>query len=435
MSLLNSVHIKGAGVVSLHLLGLFTMICVITGQSYAQAVLSWQDIRGRFEANNRIMQAARVSVDQSRALEITAGLRPNPNFTASIDQARPWKPWSGGAAYTDATPVASVSCLFEMMNKRGLRIESAQKGTEIALSQVSDQERLLVFPLRNAFIQVLQQKTVAAVAVENLAYYDSVLQVSRERYDRGDIASIDLNRLELQRVQFESDLENARTNLRIAKIQLLTILNERVPVEQFDITGEFDFSGAVEPLENYRRIALMTRPDLKAAALQIDQAKINYDLAEANSSWDPTLSLDVGRNSLGSGSTGDYYTGVSVSIPLRIFDRNQGEKLRTKLDITRTEKMRSAVEAQLFSDVDSAYTSLMNAVNLLKQYKVKYLKQAEEVRETMTFSYERGGASLIDFLQAQQDYRNVRLGYLNLTGSCMYDAAQLNLAVGREVLE
>jgi cobalt-zinc-cadmium efflux system outer membrane protein len=127
--------------------------------------------------------------------------------------------------------------------------------------------------------------------------------------------------------------------------------------------------------------------------------------------------------------------GVFVSIPLRIFDRNQGERLRTKLDITRNERLRDATEALLYSDVDSAYATLESTVILLKPYKMQYLKQAETVRDTVTFSYERGGASLLDFLQAQNDYRSVQRSYLTLVGSYLSAAAQLNLAVGREVIE
>jgi cobalt-zinc-cadmium efflux system outer membrane protein len=127
--------------------------------------------------------------------------------------------------------------------------------------------------------------------------------------------------------------------------------------------------------------------------------------------------------------------GVFVSIPLRIFDRNQGERLRTKLDIGRNERVRDATEALLYSDVDSAYATLESTVILLKPYKAHYLEQALTVRDTVTFSYQRGGASLLDFLQAQNDYRSVQRNYLILVGSYLSAAAQLNLAGGREVIE
>ena len=282
---------------------------------------------------------------------------------------------------------------------------------------------------------MLQQKAVLDLAKENLTYYDHVLSLSAERFRTGDIARIDLDRLQLARVQYESDVQTAAVNLRTAKIQLLMLLNDRTSVETFDVTGPFDFSEAIPPLPEFRAIALETRPDLKAAVQSIDQAKSASKLAEANASTDPIIGIDAGRLPQNTMPSPNSYWGFSVSIPLRIFDRNQGERLRTKLDISRTERLRDLIEAQAYSDVDSAHATLVSTVVLLKPYKTHYLEQAVTVRDTVTFSYERGGASLLDFLDAQRNYRSVRLAYLNLMGSYLSAAAQLNLAVGREVIE
>ena len=130
----------------------------------------------------------------------------------------------------------------------------------------------------------------------------------------------------------------------------------------------------------------------------------------------------------------DAYVGVGVNIPLRFFDRNQGEKLRTQIDITRNEKLRDAAQAQIFNDVDSAYATLNGNLLLLRPYKEKYLQQAVRVRDTILFSYQHGGAALLDFLNAQSEYRTVQLNYVNLVGSYLTAAAQLNLAVGQEVI-
>ena len=404
------------------------LVCCLAKASFGQQPLTWQQVRAKFVAVNPTLLAARMGIEESRAQEITAYLRPNPTFTASADQLHPFRSYG---AFQDRLDTVSLSYLFERMNKRGLRRESAQKGTGIAVSQLADQERSLLFTLRSAFIQVLQQKAILALARDDLAYYDHVLDVSAERYKRGDIARVDLDRLQLQRVQYESELETAIVNLRTAKIQLLMLLNDRTPVEQFDVAGPFDFTDHVLPLDEFRSIALDTRPDLKAALQSIDQARTIQQLAEANASTDPIVGMDFGQNypSL------PNYVGVFVSIPLRIFDRNQGERLRTKLDIERTQRLRDATVAQLYGDVDSAYATLNSTVVLLKPYKAKYLEQAVTVRDTVTFSYQRGGASLLDFLDAQRDYRSVQLGYLNLVGSYLSAAAQLNLAVGREVIE
>jgi cobalt-zinc-cadmium efflux system outer membrane protein len=225
-------------------------------------------------------------------------------------------------------------------------------------------------------------------------------------------------------------VQTAIVNLRTAKIQMLMLLNDRTPVEQFDLVGVFDFNDQIEALEAYRQIALDNRPDLKAAVQAVDKAQTDYKLAVANGSTDPTFSFDAGRN-----PPIDSYFGVDVSIPLRIFDRNQGNKLHTKLDITRQEKLKNAAEAQVFSDVDSAYATVASNLTLLRPYKQKYLAQAVRVRDTILFSYQHGGASLLDFLNAESDYRSVELNYVNLVGSYLTAAAQLNQAVGKEVVQ
>ena len=406
------------------------------GFAWAQAPLTWTEVRDRFISSNPTLMAGRIGIQESRAEEITAYLRPNPDFTGFVDQINPFTtqpPPTGGpneySPFAYAFPSISFDYLHERRHKRELRRDSARKATDIAVSQLDDQQRTLLFNLRNAFVQTLQQKATLDLARENLAYYDRILQVSRGRRALGDIAQIDLNRLELQRVQYETDIQNATVALRTAKIQLLMLLNDRTPTDRFDVTGPYDFPEQIASLEEYRKQALDTRPDLRAAMQAIEKAQTDHRLAEANGSTDPTFSVDFARD-----PPIPVLMGVGVSIPLRIFDRNQGEKARTQLDIGRNERLRDATRAQVFNDVDSAYAAIESNLILLKSYKENYLEQAVHVRDTVLASYQLGGASLLDFLQAQQDYRAVRLNYVTLIGSYLTAAAQLNLAVGREAL-
>jgi cobalt-zinc-cadmium efflux system outer membrane protein len=396
----------------------------------AQQTLTWEQVRLRFQLNNPTLLADKLNIDESKAQEITAYLRPNPTLGLLSDQITPFNvgPSHGTLAYL--LPSASISYLYEREHKRELRRDSAQKATVIAVDSHADMERTMLFNLRGAFVSTLQAKAVLKLANDNLAYYDHVLGISKDRFDAGDIAQIDFDRLELQRVQYESDIQTALVNLRTAKIQLLTLLNDRTPIEQFDVNGTYDFSDQLLPQDEFRKIAQDTRPDLRGAVEAVDKAQTEHKLAVANGSTDPTFSFDVGRN-----PPIDLYFGVGVSIPLRIFDRNQGEKLRTKLDIDRQQRLLDAAQAQVFSDVDSAYATVSSNIALLLPYKDKYLQQAVRVRDTITFSYQHGGASLLDFLSAEADYRSVQLNYVNLVGAYLTAAAQLNMAVGREVIQ
>jgi cobalt-zinc-cadmium efflux system outer membrane protein len=397
--------------------------------------LSWEQVRQRFEQNNPTLRAGQIGIDESKASEITAYLRPNPNLALSADGIQAaryqgvWQPLKG------ATISPNVNYLHERRHKRELRLESAQKATGITVSGQADLQRTLLSNLRAAFVQTLQEKAILALARQNIAYYDHVLDVNRERYKAGAISQVDLDRLELQRVTYESDLQNAEESLETAKILLLTLLNDRTPVDQFDVTGPYDFSPQVPPLDEVRQAALDTRPDLKAAIQTIDKAKTDHLLAVANGSTDPTFSAWWTYNPSFNNPFDNQTVGASVSIPLRIFDRNQGEKLRTKLDIDRSDKLAQATRAQVFSDVDSSYATVTSTLTLLQPYKDRYLEMASRVRDTIAFSYQHGAASLLDFLSSQAEYRTVQVNYLNLVASYLNAANQLNQAVGREVIQ
>ncbi len=201
------------------------------------------------------------------------------------------------------------------------------------------------------------------------------------------------------------------------------------------MTGPFDFSETLKPLDDYRQAALAARPDLQAALETIQQSQTNYKLAISNGSTDPTYGAWYTHNSSNNNPNGIDTLGLSVSISLRVFDRNQGEKKRTLIDIDRSQQASEAARAQVFSDVDSAYELVRSNIALLKPYKARYNDQALRVRDTVSFAYFHGGASLMDFLNAQSDYRQVQLAYAQLLGAYLTAAGQLNLAVGHEVIQ
>jgi outer membrane protein, heavy metal efflux system len=401
----------------------------------AQQAYTWDQIKAKFVAANPTLKADEASVQEMKAQEITAYLRPNPEVGVSADgtQIAPhngaWVPLQG----TDVVP--SISYLHEREHKRELRLQSAQEGTGISTSQHEDLERNLLFTLRTAFIQELQAKAIVDLAHQELEYYDHIIEIGRVRLKSGDLAQIDLDRIELQRVQYESDLQTALVNLRTAKIQLLQLLDDKTPVDQFEIEGQFDFSDQLQPLSTIHQTALDNRPDLRAALQSVQQAATNHKLAIANGSTDPTFSTWYTWNSSNNNPSATQTLGVGVSVPLRIFDRNQGEKQRTRIDIDRNRQLAEATRAQVFSDVDSAYAEVDSNLVLLRPYKEQYLKQALRVRDTVTYAWQHGGASLMDFLNAQSDYRNVQMAYLQLIGAYLSSAAQLNLAAGSEVIQ
>ena len=408
------------------------LVAVFASSAGSQQALTWDQVKAKLEAANPALKADEINVQEMKDQEISAYLRPNPQFTFSTDGTQVarrngvWQPLAG----TQYSP--NFSYLHERQHKRELRLESAKEGTQIAGSQHEDLERNLIFSLRSVFIQTLQAKAVLTLAQADLEYYDKIIEISRVRYKDGAIGRIDLDRIELLRVQYESEIQTAIVNLRTSKIQLLQLLNERTPLDKFDVNGPFDFSDDLQPLDHFHQIALDNRPDLRAAIESVQQAVTNNKLANANGSTDPTFGAWYTYNGSFNNPNSNQTLGLNVSIPLRIFDRNQGEKKRTLIDIDRNKQLTEAERAQVFSDVDSAYEQMQSNIVLLKPYRDRYKDQATRVRDTVTYAYQRGGASLMDFLNAQSDYRVVQLAYLQLVGTYLTSTAQLNLAVGHE---
>ncbi len=411
-------------------------VALLPAAALAQTTpLTWSQIVEKFESRNPALKAAQLNIDGAKAEEITQYLRPNPYFGLAADGTQLtrylgiYRPFAG----TQISP--SISYLIERAGKRELRLETAKEQTGIAASTYLDQERGLLFILRGAFVQLLQYKAMLQNAITNLDYWDHELALNKIRQNSGDIAVIDYERLDQQRTQFESDYETDQVNIRTAKIQLMMLMDSRTPLEGFDIAGPFEFPNQIKSLPEFRNIALANRPDLKVAQENVELAKSTYKLTVANGSTDPTWSLWTTHNPSFNNPYDNNTIGGSISFPIRLFDRNQGEKARTKLDITRNEKLLDGAQAQVYNDVDSAFYTLMQNINLLKPYKTKYLPEALHIRDTVTLAYHNGGASLLDYLDAEKAYRDVNLAYINLVGAYMTAAAQMNMAVGQEILQ
>lgn len=392
---------------------------------------TWTETVAKFKANNPTLLAGQLTIDEAKAQETTAFLRPNPYLNLGLDQVSlyaldgaPYRPLANDYAF------GQLYYLHERNHKRDLRLASAQGATGIATSTQADLERNLLFSLRDAFNRLLTAKAVRELTRENLAYYDRLITVNRDRFNAGDLAKVDFQRVELQRVQYESDLQTSEINVRTAKIDLQQLLADRTPVDQFDVQAAFDFANPPLQLEELRASALDTRPDVRSARLASEKARTDFRLATANGSTDLTFGFGLAHQP----PPYNTYAGVYLNFPLRIFDRNQGEKARTRIDITRSERLQDASERDALHDVDAAYAALQSTLALLHPYKAIYLKEASEVRETVSFAYSNGAASLLDLLDAQRQYRATQVSYINLVGAYLAAANQINLAVGREVI-
>jgi cobalt-zinc-cadmium efflux system outer membrane protein len=372
-------------------------------------------------ANPTLLSAAQ-HLAGVRAQEITAGLRANPIgivggqlFTASADDPNPYFYQAG------------VQRLFERGSKRQLRLDNARSTTTLTAFQLDDQRRQMDLAIRQAFSRMLYAQQGVAISRENLEGYRKTVALMKVRLDAGDMDQTDFDRVELQLSGFESDLDNAELALRQGSIVLQTLVGIATPTDAFAIAGILDPPRITATLNDLRSAALANRPDLKAAQTQVDVNAAAVKLAIANGTADPTIESEYER----SGHVNTF--GANINIPLRLFDRNQGEKERTRFELESSRLALTAAQNQVVSDVDSAWAAYLAAQSQSVRYRSKYLSEAAHVRDNLEFSYRNGNSTLLDYLSALSDYRLVNLAALNAQLQLLLSIEQLSYASHTEI--
>jgi outer membrane protein, heavy metal efflux system len=373
--------------------------------------------------SNPLLLAGAQHLSAVRAQEITAGLRQNPvgSVGGQMITLGPDNP-NGPDFYN-----AGIQRLFERGNKRELRLENARSTTSLTDFELGDQRRQTDLAVRQAFSRMLYSQAALDISRENLEGYRKTVSLMKVRLDAGDIDQTDFDRVDLQLSGFESDLANAQLTLRQGSIALQTLLGIPTPSDTFAITGSIAPPPLALTLDDLRNSAIANRPDLKAAQAQVDVNVAAVKLAKANGTADPTIEAEYERS--GNANT----VGGNLNIPLRIFDRNQGEKERAAYELESSRLAYTAARNQVFSDVDSAWAGYQTAVSDEARYRDKYLAEAAHVRDNLEFSYRNGNSTLLDYLSALSDYRQVNLASLNAKLQLLISLEQLAYATQTEI--
>jgi cobalt-zinc-cadmium efflux system outer membrane protein len=413
---------------------LFSLASVLAAQTNqpsppqtAVASLTLQQAVARALAANPTLASARQHTSAVEANKITAGLRQNPTLTLYGQgitlPERPDQPDGNPFFYS-----ANVSRLFERGEKRRWRLDSANATADSTQSLYRDQERQLTLAVRQAFTNMLLAKESLAVAEENLTDYRKTLDLSKARLDAGDITRTDFERIDLQLAQFESDDDNARLALQQASTQLQLLFGVDHPAPNLDITGTLQPPQIPITLTEVENQALAARPDYLAARQALTAAEANSKLAVAGGTTDPTLGTEYDRNGI------NNTFGLSLSIPVRVFDRNQGEKERTRYEVDSSRSTVTAAHNQVVSDVDMAWMALETAQHLAQRYNGHYLDEAGHVRDNLQFSYRNGNSTLLDYLSALRDYRAIHLSSLTANAQVWLALHQLSFATATDIL-
>jgi len=390
----------------------------------APAPITLQQAVDIARTKNPNLLSGQQHVNATKASEITAGLRQNPNFTVSGSEVSlPANNPSNPYQY-----VGNVNRLFERGEKRRWRLDVAHATTDVTQSQYKDSERQAVLAVKQSFTQMLAAKAALKVADDNLQSYRKTVDLSKARLDAGDISATDFERIDLQLAEFESDSDNAKLNLVQASDQLQLLLGIDKPSDNFDITGTLDPPTITAPLAQIEQQALQSRPDYLAAEQSVRLADANVKLADASGTTDPTIGGEYER-------VGTFNSaGFQVSIPLRIFDRNQGEKERTRYEAQSNRFAETAARNQVVSDVDQAWAGYEIATHLAQRYNGHYVEESNHVRDNLEYSYRHGGTTLLDYLDALRDYRQIHLDALNANTQVWLAIHQLSFAAATEIV-
>ena len=380
--------------------------------------------------HDHALQAARTTILQNQAQEITANLRPNPVISWDSQFFPLFHPEEFGTSYlnTQAQFDLGIGYLFERGKKRQHRLQAARDQTEQTRDQVNDNQRQLIFNLSQQFVAVLLAQSTIDLANQDLDSFQQTVEISNERYKLGDMSEGDLLKIRLQLLQFQSDLATAK----LSKIQALASLRqflgfESVP-DNYDVDGELSYNPIHEGIDDLKALALRSRPDLQAAQQGVVAARSQESLAEANGKRDLNVTFDYTHTN--GQSSGAFY----FNIDLPIFDRNQGEIARTKYVITQAQEQQLEAAQQVITDVTSAYANLQANNEIIRLYQGGYVDQAKESREISEYAYKRGAASLLDYLDSERTYRANQLAYRQALASYMTALEQMRQAVGTRML-
>lgn len=415
-----NLRLTAAGV----LLFVLTAVATADAQDSPPAPLTLAQVLDIARAKNPTLLSSQQHVMATKAAEITARLRVNPTFTLSgsnttLPANNPSSPY---------TYIGNVSRLFERGQKRRWRLDAADANTKVVLSQLDDQQRQTELQVKDTFATMLGAKAALQVAQDNLDSYRKTLDLSKARLDAGDISKTDFERIDLQLAEFESDYANAKLNLEQASDSLQLLIGVEKPAVNFDITGQLEAPALSVTLAQAEEDGLAHRPDFLAAEQSVTLADANVKLGDAQGTTDPTLGAEYER-------LGIYNSvGFQISIPVRVFDRNQGEKQRTRYEAQSARLSETAARNQVLNDVDQAWAAYQAALTVATRYNSHYVTESEQVRANLEFSYRHGGATLLDYLDALRNYRQIHLDALSANQQVWLSIHQLSAAAATEMV-
>jgi cobalt-zinc-cadmium efflux system outer membrane protein len=379
-----------------------------------------------YALNSPAVIAERTMISQNKEQEVTANLRPNPTLSWDTQYLPFFTPDLWSSDYIDNTAQfdLGVGYLFERGKKRQHRLQAAKDTTLVTEAQVRDFERSTVANTAQQLVAALLAKANLDFAERLLDSYQHTVNIGQEQQKAGAMSKADLLKIQLQTLQFQTDV----TSAKIALVQALNSLRQLMGFDsvprEYDVAGTLTLEPMTMGLEDLQAKALSLRPDLQAAQRGVTAQQSQIGLAKANAKQDLNVTFDYTH--VNASNVGAFY----FSIPMPIFNRNQGEVARNYFVLTQTQFQEKAAEQQVMTDVKNGYETLLNNRDVVQLYDNGYIQQAQQSLDIAQFAYQHGAASLLDFLDAERSYRATELSYRQALASYMTAMEQLRQAVG-----
>jgi cobalt-zinc-cadmium efflux system outer membrane protein len=409
------------------------------GQGTAPASITLDEAIQMALQHNHNMLAMMTTIQQSQAEEITQNLRPNPSLFADWEylplgspshQNPNLYPGVSTKDYLNNNTEGDIglSYLIERGGKRHDRLQAQKDITAQTRSLVEDNGRGLTFQVATLFYNVQLAESTLELAQKDLQSFQETVDISEHQYKAGGISENDYLMIKLQLLQFESDLEQAQ----LARVQSLSDLRQLLGYESvstdYDVAGPFEYQPVKGNLDDLQLKALQNRPDLRAAQQGVTAANSQLTLQKAIGKQDVTVQGNYSHvNGLNAAT-------IYGSIPLPIFNRNQGEIAKARFAITQSQELEKATSGQALTDVYDAYQGLRTNDKVVSLYISKYLDAATRSRDISEYAYRHGGTSLLNFLDAERSYRATQLAYRQALASYLLALEQLRQAVGTRTL-
>ncbi len=374
-----------------------------TAAAPAKRSISISDAVSIFLQQNLQLVAARYDIDTADAEKLTARLRPNPELSVSSSNL----PLNlSGDFFKQQTYSYAISQTFELGGKRRKRIDSASANSELARGEFQTVVWQLTNDLKKKFYAVLLAESLLKLAKENQKTFAATIKHTTELYQVGEISGLDLKRLEVEKLKFDTDVANSERDYEVAVRDLRVTLGGDYRAMEIDVAGTLDYQPYEFSLTELRDKALAARPDLKAAQLSERAADASIRLQNAQRIPDLTLGTGIDQVPLG---TNTYTLGVGIALP--VSNRNQGERAKALIEKRKAQNQQQLITNQVLSDVDKALVAFGIQKRRVELYRTGVLTKVDDIQNLTEFSLKAGESSTIDLLDAIRTRRETLASY------------------------